>query len=465
MKRLFYIFILVASTAIAFYACNKPAVDDTLIPGDNTVNLPPPAFTDAEGKYVSTIETDEKGKWVTIQYTAMGADGNIKNLSELIYLPEATPAHLAIGCHITITSDSERPTNFKSLSIMTDVGFLTQFLALKECLVVFPDYEGYGVTSTAAHPYLCREITARQVIAGAKAALDWLENQKKVTMSEDWDAYAIGYSQGGAVAAGVMRYYKEYNLDGLNLMAAICGDGPYDPVATLGQYINDDKLYMPVAAVLVLKGLVDTNKEMKALGCSYSDFMTKEIIDTKIFDLIASKENTTGQIHSALLAHSKEKGGFTMTVYNKSTDSFLPYNAENTAKYQNSDWELSDGKAKSYCTADQCFKAGLISYLKEGKVPDDIPEAKLKALEKALKENSLTYGGWKPELGSKEFYLFHSTRDEIVPFANYEAVLSAWGKDRFVGSPFENEYSWTHVNTGTQFVLQVGSFLDEYIKK
>ena len=34
------------------------------------------------------------------------------------------------------------------------------------------------------------------------------------------------------------------------LSGAVCGDGPYDPVATLDQYIASGKLFMPVAAAL-----------------------------------------------------------------------------------------------------------------------------------------------------------------------------------------------------------------------
>ncbi len=102
------------------------------------------------------------------------------------------------------------------------------------------------------------------MVEGVKAGLAYFE--KKVTsMEDDWSGVAIGYSQGGAVAAGVLRYCQEHNETSLRLKGAICGDGPYDPLATLKRYIEMDKLYMPVAPALLLKGAIDTDPDMIAL--------------------------------------------------------------------------------------------------------------------------------------------------------------------------------------------------------
>lgn len=222
IKRILHYFALAASVAVMVCSCYESTPETPVVP-------PAPTFTDEEGKFVRVIESDPAGKWVTIQYTGMGADGTIKNLSELIMVPQSSPELLAIGCHITITSDAQRPTNYKNLSVMTDVGFLSLLFSSKNALGVFPDYEGYGITRSDPHPYLNRELTARQVIAGAKAARDWLENYKRIPMASKWRGLLVGYSQGGAVAASTIRYYQEYQLDGLNLIGAICGDGPYNP--------------------------------------------------------------------------------------------------------------------------------------------------------------------------------------------------------------------------------------------
>ena len=152
---------------------------------------------------------------------------------------------------------------FRFLMIPIGIFALQDYLCGLDAL---PSWAAYvGITSSDPHPYLNRELTARQVIAGAKAARDWLENYKRIPMAAKWRGLLVGYSQGGAVAASTIRYYQEYQLDGLNLIGAICGDGPYNPLETMKQYVKDDKLFMPVSAALFLKGFVDTDADVRVL--------------------------------------------------------------------------------------------------------------------------------------------------------------------------------------------------------
>ena len=166
-------------------------------------------------------ETTLGVKYVSIRYKTTGADGSEKELSELIaYSKYANDKenkkklkNLIIGCHCTITSDKERPTNFKKLDFTTDVNMLTLIGSSESSLVVIPDYEGYGITSKDPHPYCNRDVTAKQMIDGAKAAVVWFE--KNIAQLEpDWKTVAVGYSQGGAVAAGILNYYNAKKLTG-----------------------------------------------------------------------------------------------------------------------------------------------------------------------------------------------------------------------------------------------------------
>jgi hypothetical protein len=143
----------------------------------------------------------------------------------------------------------------------------------QNALVIVPDYEGYGITADIPHPYCNRNLTALQVVTGVKAGLSWFEDQE-MKMADGWSGVSVGYSQGGAVSAGVLRYCQENGDNSLRLKGAVCGDGPYDPLATLKRYIEMDKLYMPVASTLLLKGAVDTDPDMKVAGCQYQDFVT-----------------------------------------------------------------------------------------------------------------------------------------------------------------------------------------------
>lgn len=103
-------------------------------------------------------------------------------------MPNPNPHHLVLGCHATVTSDKERPSNYANLDLGTDVriivghwassnmafelvsGMIDLIMDPALCLVVMPDYEGYGSTRNKPHPYLNPEIQARQCVDAAQAA-------------------------------------------------------------------------------------------------------------------------------------------------------------------------------------------------------------------------------------------------------------------------------------------------------
>jgi hypothetical protein len=409
------------------------------------------ANKDGKGGYSKTYMY----RWVTLRYKSNTANGTKQDLSELVVWPylfgDRSPKNLIIGCHSTITSNKERPSNFSEHGHMSEMNMLALFAhgLSKNALVIIPDYEGYGSTVASPHPYCNRELTAEQVVTGAKAGLNWFEN-KITKMNADWASVAIGYSQGGAVAAGVLRYCQQHHEDGLRLKGAVCGDGPYDPLATLKRYISMNQLYMPVAPALLLKGMVDTDKDMKQLECRYEDFVTKQFFQTGIFDMIQSKQHTTDDIQAALLRYSYQhgdEGGFTMMA--ETSDGFKPYTPkhERDANGRTYSFKLKNGKGYNYCTVDQCFKPGVIAYFRDGKVTGDVPEAKLKALEKALARNALTAGDFKPDAG---FTFFHSVGDEVVPYCNIESVRNTWGTSTIKSVTYRSHTTF-HVGTGTPF--------------
>ena len=348
-------------------------------------------------------------KWCTLNYRGKSADGSQKDLSELVVWPyrlrNISPSQLVIGCHSTITSDAQRPTNFSEQSSASEMNMLALFAngLSQSALVIVPDYEGYGSTVSSPHPYCSREITAEQVVTGVRAGLSWFEKNVK-EMDSNWSGVAIGYSQGGAVAASVLRYCQNHNVNSLRLKGAVCGDGPYDPTATLKRYIEMNKLYMPVAPALLLKGMVDTDKDLKAMGCTYQDFVTEKFYNTGIFDMIQAKNQTTDDVQAALL---------------------------------------------KYCTVDQCLKPGVIAYFRDGTVTGDVPEEFLKGLKNALSKNALTADNFMPGAG---FTFFHSDGDEVVPYCNFESVRNTWGAQSCAFLTYQSNTT-LHVATGTAFFL------------
>lgn len=421
------------------------------------------------GETENGVNTMLSYEYVVLEYMTFSPNGDGILCSELVVWPwgalwNPRPDNVVIGCHCTITDDFSRPSNYENQGITSDVAMLAMMTHVKGDynLVIIPDYEGYGSSVDRPHPYCYREATAWQVCDGVRAGISYYEHFKK-TMEPDWRAVSVGYSQGGAVAAGVYRYAQE-NDKRLRVVGAVCGDGPYDPISTLQQYIKDGKLYMPVAAALILKGALDTSYELKKLKSQYWHFCTDAFIVSGIFDRLEEKYLNTDAIHKELLAYaSEENSPFVMYCWDNKSESFVPYN-HHTANSSAFDFDLSSGKAKSYAPIDQCFKQGVIDYF-QGKpvTPGEVDPDKLDALKHFLEKNSLLYGGWAPSAKSGMTF-FHSTRDEVVPVCNLDMLDSWWlggHQDGYLAYWYETS-TYLHVGTGKAFYLY---YADDYVNK
>lgn len=199
-------------------------------------------------------------------------------------------------------------------------------------------------------------------------------------------------------------------------------------------------------------------------GCAVEDFVTEKFKATGIFEMIQNKQKNTDEIQDALLKYSRDNGdngGFTMKA--KCSEGFLPYTKNNLVdgNGKKRDFELENGKGSNYCTVDQCLKAGVIEYFRNGTITGEVPEAKLKALENALAKNALTAGGFTP---GKGFTFFHSIGDEVVPYCNFESVRNTWGVNSIEALSYQSSTT-LHVATGTAFFLSYcGNLVDEILK-
>lgn len=417
-------------------------------------------------------------KYTTIRYQSIDENNQPITLSALVAWPYNSilgkifggpdADGLVIGCHVTITDDSERPTNYAAIDWKTDVGMLA-FAAKSrgafggwgsafENLVVIPDYQGYGATRHRIHPYLYQDLTARQVVDGAQAGLEFYKNSHN--MEKDWQTISMGYSQGGSVAMAVHRYIEMNNLEKkFRFKGSLCGDGPYDPMATVKRYVKDDKIYMPVAVGLILKGMVDANPYIKG-RYKASDFFTQEFLDTGILDMIGAKNMNTDAIQKALLEYSarynESDGKFKM--HRKTSTGFIAYTKNNMTDDSGKKREWKDGDATAYAKASELLRPELITWIKGEEVPEHAK--KLAAFEKAMEMNNLTKG-WIPK---NYMVLMHSTNDEVVPIENYTAAKRAFlEKGAFYGYRWDGESKANHVPFGKVFYISFSDPLSRWL--
>lgn len=406
----------------------------------------------------------------TITYKSVDENNKPILLSALVVWPynnvlkDPDADGVVMGCHITITSDSERPSNYAKNKITTDVGMLA--CAAKSHgifmgdgsafgnVVVIPDYQGYGVSKDRVHPYLYQELTARQVVDGVIAGMEYYKTRKhkngtNYKFKKDWNSISMGYSQGGSVAMAVHRYIEENDLvERFNFVGSLCGSGPYDPMATLKRYINDDKVYMPVAVALIVKGLVDANPHIKG-KYGVEDFFTKKFMDTGIVDMISEKKMTTEEIQDKLLKYSAEYAlsDNKFYMYRMVSDKFMPYTRDN--EHING-W--SKKEASAYVKTSDILCPEVINWIKGDK--DSKFEDKMVSFEKAMTMNALVGRSdrWNPE---KQLVLIHGEKDEVVTIDNYYSVLN-----EFSGSPVFKSFRYTgsimntHVDFGEVFYIR-----------
>lgn len=379
--------------------------------------------------------------WCTITYMDVGADGKERKMSTLVVYPvnllgSLTANHVILCPHWTIASDAERPSNFADSGAFRYSNgnanvMAGEWVSYDRCLVILPDYEGYGASKDVPHPYLFREVQARQCIISLLRGIGYYTSNKKYwsvkghdkKLDKDYKIVIEGYSQGGAVSAATYRYYLEHKNEDwakdMPIAGAVCGDGPYDPFATLKYYCKTNLVEMPVAAAMVLKGLCDYDPEMKAAKCTLADFCNPALIKSGIFEAIASKNYNTDQCSDF---------------------------AFNYAKGHPDEMKLRDDGSMP---ADQMFTPAAYNYFLNGRLIKGANYQKLSLLKKCLEKNSVCYNFTPPS--DAHFTFFHSDGDRVVPFDNYTSVKNAWGGSKIYGVTYKGEKKTNHMGVGEIF--------------
>jgi hypothetical protein len=372
-------------------------------------------------------------------YPSIDGDGKETILSGLSVFPYKTssttgrqilPQNMIIGCHVTITDDSERPSNFGALLYPLNEVYALNYFAegnddmtnvLQNNLLVMPDYMGYGETKDSIHPYLIEELTARNVVDGArygKALMETLTyvedgNTKNYQMDGDgWKTVICGYSQGAAAALATDRFIEEngYSED-MHLLGCVCGDGPYSEQITMNSYAEDGRLNMPAVAPLVLNGLINYDSLMRKH--SVDEYLSPRFLQTGIMRWIQSKTMSLTDISDSL----RKKG-------------FVDH------------------------TIQAIFRSDIVDCMKGGSANEAYSD-----LQKAMAHNDLTTG-WTPR---HRMCLFHSSVDDVVSVNNCTAFMNNnyTGRDGLVKSVIDS--IGTHSATGVKFftdnVLQMIGWL------
>lgn len=414
--------------------------------------------------------------WFTYTYPSVNADGEPVTLSAMACMPDEDCKHInnvIIGCHVTITSNKECPSRYSDEGSSTsDVSMLMNHAGSGLVfhseqsdmpyynLVILPDYEGYGVTRNHAHPYLYQELTARQVVDATRYGISLYKTDgavKKIRHSfrNDWRSICVGYSQGGSVALATQRFIEQNGLtDELHLAGSVCGDGPYDMMATLMYYVKQHKegknLSMPVVMPLILKGMCDSNPYM--LDHQVSEYIKPHFLETGILDWLTEKNLTTDDITDNwemqyMFGKDYDKVGYIFPGIPTSDYFHDVLNSDGTSSLS----KMLRDEALEYF--ETLYDMNKINYTSSIGIPLPTKRGVMEDLHFALESNNMTKG-WQPQ---HPIFMYHSFKDTVVPEVNRERADNTIG-EWVIKLHASGHLQFDHVGTGVQFFLGLEEF-------
>lgn len=427
-------------------------------------------------------------------YPSTSVTGDPVVLSSLLccWAPTTPPEGAAIESvhlysHFTVTANSQCPTSATLSTSTADFVVLAALFEgaeydegkpyksiVKRSIVIMPDYEGYGVSSTKTHPYLIQKVTAQQVVDALTYGLQLYGKlngaDNTLPLKDNWRCFSLGYSQGGAVALAVQRHIEQNGLsDKLHFRGTFCGDGPYDLIATLRYYLDDNgtsydvttdhrqnQITMPFVLPMIMNGMIVGNSAMSQhkLG----DYFAQEFLDTGIMDWLSTKNLTSDDINKAWISQIDNGKA---TVGEK--DYPAPQNMSEMFIKQQVPGMIWGTTTVAWARLDKIFTSGFYNYLKNTANFSSAPAATGDAYEDmryALVSNNVCTG-WEPQ---HRIQFAHSKGDMVVPYGNYLAFRDAHPDGENNMYRIDNTFSNNdHLSAGTAFLMKLGTdFFDAF---
>lgn len=322
---------------------------------------------------IVSSETSSDYTGNVILYKSTDAAGKPVVLSGYFAYPKNQEAkQIILYVHGTIFLNSQAPSETKTPELVS-------FNASKGRVIICPDYLGYGITADKIHPYMNQEVTARNSLDMELAVLQYFKDNN-IPINDDYYTVVAGYSQGGASTLATHRYIESLSQEKqklINLKASYAGGSPADLKATMMTFLDPSFTITNEHILLsfyVIQSMYESYPEVFR-GYSLQDFYKIPLsfaysgINFYLPDLINSKNQTNlamcyGFMTTAIDLNSPE------TVYSEKM--------------------LTEGS--------------------------DLRNKFLACLER----NNLT--DWEPKA---PLYIYHSTVDDVVPYANYQALMAS----------------------------------------
>lgn len=215
-----------------------------------------------------------------VLYPSVDQHGDSLLLSGKVSIPQDAPIKgVVLLAHFTIGANKEAPSNCTLYEAKP---------LRKDYILIMPDYIGYGATADRFPPYLHGELTARNCVDMIPAAQHILDSlQLNIPIDS---LYLVGFSQGAAVALWTLKHIEEQCSDRYHVKQCIIGGGPYDVAATYDVGVQSNKVGMPMAAPLLVEGTSEAYNlrlNRHQLFTPKMDTGFDRLISSRRYDLIA----------------------------------------------------------------------------------------------------------------------------------------------------------------------------------
>jgi hypothetical protein len=128
--------------------------------------------------------------------------------------------------HGTMHKD-EAPSFCNTSNYYTDIGLCYIFASIFKCVILIPDYIGYGINSSITeHPYIHAESLGQTSLDIIRAYIDYTNITPRSTPANK-NVVILGYSEGGYTSVALHKKIQETAHD-INVVKTYAGAGPYD---------------------------------------------------------------------------------------------------------------------------------------------------------------------------------------------------------------------------------------------
>lgn len=284
-------YLLIISVFIAFTACRKEEKD-------NFASLE----TLVEAKFAGTM-TAEQVKSIMTDYASFRPfvqtgfnlykveyntplNGVTHRASGLFVIPDAVSAQTPVVVYNHGTSGkSGAPSSYNTSEFPMDIGLCYAFASIFQCVILIPDYIGYGTSSYMMHPYIHAESLGQTSFDLIRAYADYTKITPGATEANK-NVIILGYSEGGYTSVALHKKIQESGSD-IHVVKTYAGAGPYDIENFVKEILRHDKDFSPHVISSYL-WVLSTYKEYSGYSKPYSKIFSdadNEVLKNSNYDL------------------------------------------------------------------------------------------------------------------------------------------------------------------------------------